>query len=165
MLAEVEDRRGEDGVGTTVDDAFDEVLEHADTTTGDFDASTAQAFGEIAYRLDLGPTRIEPFAQIAHVFVDSERLRERGGAAALEVARERTTVRFSILGARTEQTFSLGAMEASLRVAAGWRHAFGDRLPVVASNFAGSSPFLIAGTPVARDALSADIGVSVALSR
>jgi fibronectin-binding autotransporter adhesin len=136
----------------------------ADSTTADFDASTAQAFGEIAYRLDLGPTRIEPFAQIAHVFVDSERLRERGGAAALDVARERTTVRFSTLGARTEQTFSLGAMEASLRVAAGWRHAFGDRLPVVASSFAGSSPFLIAGTPVARDALSADIGVSVALS-
>lgn len=136
----------------------------ADSTAGDFDASTAQAFGEVAYRLDLDPTRIEPFAQIAHIFVDSERLRERGGAAALDVARERTTVRFSTLGARTEQIFSLGAIEASLRVAAGWRHAFGDRLPVVASSFAGSSPFLIAGTPVARDALSADIGVSVALS-
>lgn len=135
-----------------------------DSPTGDFDASTAQTFGEIAYRLDLGPTRIEPFAQIAHVFVDSERLRERGGAAALQVERERTTTRFSTLGARTEQTFSLGSMEASLRVAAGWRHAFDDRLPVVATSFTGSSPFLIAGTPIARDALSADIGLGLALS-
>ncbi len=136
----------------------------ADSTAADFDASTAQAFGEIAYRLDVGATRIEPFAQIAHVFVDSERLRERGGAAALQVDRERTTTRFSTLGARTEQSFSLGSIEASLRVAAGWRHAFDDGLPVVATSFTGSSPFLIAGTPVARDALSADIGLGVALS-
>lgn len=55
-------------------------------------------------------------------------------------------------------------MSASLRIAAGWRHAFGNPLPVVATSFAGSSPFLIAGTPVARNALSADIGFSVALS-
>ena len=136
----------------------------ADSTRADFDASTAQALGEIAYRFDVGATRIEPFAQIAHVSIDSERLQERGGAAVLRIAHEKAATNFSTIGARVEQSFSAGPNGTTLRAAAGWRHAFGDRVPVVATSFVGSSPFSIAGTPIARNALSADLGVSVALS-
>ena len=136
----------------------------ADTVTADYDASAAQAFAEIGYRLDFGAARIEPFAQIARIWVDSERLGERGGAAALEVARAKMSTSVSTLGARLDQGFSLGSLNASLQLSAGWRHAFGDRLPVTRNSFGSSSPFDIAGAPIARDAFAADIGIDFALS-
>jgi outer membrane autotransporter protein len=136
-----------------------------DNSRADFDASTAQAFGEIAYRLELGSAQIEPFAQIAHVALESEQTRENGGAAALQIASGRSAVQFSTLGARSEQSFSLGSMEARVGASVGWRHAFGDRLPVGTMRFADSSPFAIAGAPVAGDGMSADFGVSLAFSR
>lgn len=135
-----------------------------DIARGRFHASISQAFGEVTYRFDLGTTRIEPFAQLAGVFVDSEQLRESGGPAALQIAHDHISVGFSTLGARAEQNFSLGAMKASIRASASWRRAFGDRLPVTAARFADSSSFRIAGTPVARDGLSADLGFSFAFS-
>lgn len=51
---------------------------------------------------DLGAARIEPFAQIARIWVDSELLGERGGAAALEVARAKMSTSVSTLGARLD---------------------------------------------------------------
>ncbi|WP_272897614.1 autotransporter outer membrane beta-barrel domain-containing protein [Sphingopyxis witflariensis] len=89
--------------------------------TADYDASTVQAFAEIGYRLHFGAAWIEPFAQIARIWVDSERLGERGGAAALEVARAKMSTSVSTLGARLDQSFSLGSLNASLQLSAGWR--------------------------------------------
>ncbi|HWW56266.1 MAG TPA: autotransporter-associated beta strand repeat-containing protein [Sphingopyxis sp.] len=136
----------------------------SDVATGRFDASTAQAFAEIGYRIDFGTARMEPFAQIAQIWVDSERLKEVGGAAALQVARGKMSTGVSTLGARLDQSFTLGLLEANLKLSAGWRHAFNDRLAVMASRFEALSPLAIAGTPIARDAFAADIGLSLALS-
>lgn len=136
----------------------------SDVATGRFDASTAQAFAEIGYRIDFGTARMEPFAQIAQIWVHSERLKELGGAAALQVARGKMSTGVSTLGARFDQSFTLGLLEANLKLSAGWRHAFNDRLAVMASRFEALSPLAIAGTPIARDAFAADIGLSLALS-
>ncbi len=136
----------------------------SDVATGRFDASTAQAFAEIGYRIDFGTARMEPFAQIAQIWVDSERLKEVGGAAALQVARGKMSTGVSTLGARLDQSFTLGLLEANLKLSAGWRHAFNDRLAVMASRFEALSPLAIAGAPIARDAFAADIGLSLALS-
>lgn len=136
----------------------------SDVTTGKFDASTAQAFAEIGYRIDFGSAQIEPFAQIAQIWVDSERMNEQGGAAALQVARGKMSTGVSTLGARLDQGFSLGSLGAHLKLSAGWRHAFDDRVAVTASAFDTSPSFLIAGAPIARDAFAADVGISLALS-
>ncbi|MDZ3832789.1 MAG: autotransporter-associated beta strand repeat-containing protein [Sphingopyxis sp.] len=135
-----------------------------DVTTGRFDASTTQAFAEIGYRLDFGALQLEPFAQIARVWVEGEAMNETGGVAALRVARSKMSTAVSTIGARLDQHFSLGTINAGLKLSAGWRHAFDDRLPVASSRFVGSSPFVIAGAPIARDAFAADIGINVALS-
>lgn len=111
----------------------------SDVTTGRFEASTAQAFAEIGYRLDFGTSRVEPFAQIAQIWVDGERMNEAGGAAALQIAHSKISTGVSTLGARLDQSFSLGSLEASLKLSAGWRHAFNDRLPVTTSRFEGAS--------------------------
>jgi len=136
----------------------------SDVTTGKFDASTAQAFAEIGYRIDFGSAQIEPFAQIAQIWVDSERMNEQGGAAALQVARAKMSTGVSTLGARLDQGFSLGSLGAHLKLSAGWRHAFDDRVAVTASAFDTSPSFRIAGAPIARDAFAADVGISLALS-
>lgn len=135
-----------------------------DTVTADYGASTAQAFAEVGYRIDFGAVRMEPFAQIAQIWVDSERFGERGGAAALEGTRAKMSSSVSTLGARLDQGFSVGSLTAGLQVSAGWRHAFGDRLPVTINSFGRSTPFAIAGTPIARDAFAANIGIDLALS-
>ncbi|WOK36286.1 autotransporter-associated beta strand repeat-containing protein [Sphingomonas sp. C3-2] len=128
-------------------------------------ASTAQGFAEIGYRLDLAGAAIEPFANIAHVALDAEAVRERGDAAALRIDHRAMNTSFTTLGARIGQSFKLGGMQADLRTAAGWRHAFGDRTPEARLAFINGDPFSIGGTAIAKDALSADIGLGLALSK
>lgn len=135
-----------------------------DTAKSDRDASTAQGFAEIGYRLGAGGVAVEPFVGIAHVVLDSEAARERGGAAALAVRHDRMATSFATLGARLAHGFDLGGVKADLRTVAAWRHAFGDRTPEAALAFAGGTPFTVTGAPVARNALSADIGLGIALS-
>ncbi len=43
----------------------------------------------------------------------------------------------------------------------GWRHAFNDITPEATFAFAGGAPFVIAGTPIARDALALEVGLDV----
>lgn len=136
----------------------------SDTAKSRRQASTAQGFAEIGYRFTLGGTAIEPFAGIAHVSVDSEATREQGGAAALTLAHDVMTTDFTTAGAHIRRAFDLGSMGIDLNVTAGWRHAFGDRTPEAALAFANGGRFLVSGTPIAKDALSTDIGLGLALS-
>lgn len=137
----------------------------SDTTSASYRASTMQGFGELGYRLRFASGRIEPFANVAHVSVDTETLSEHGGTAALRIAHGDMVTTFSTIGARVDQTFDLGGMRAALRASAGWRHAFGDRLPLSRMAFADRQPFEIAGVPIAKDALSADLGLNLAVSK
>jgi fibronectin-binding autotransporter adhesin len=50
-----------------------------------------------------------------------------------------------------------------LRGGLGWRHAFGDVDPKTAFAFADSTPFTIAGLPIARNAALAEAGLDIAL--
>lgn len=46
----------------------------------------------------------------------------------------------------------------------GWRHAFGDVTPVATLAFQSGSPFALAGSAIARDALVAEAGLDLAVS-
>jgi len=46
----------------------------------------------------------------------------------------------------------------------GWRHAFGDTIPVLALAFNGSDAFTITGVPIAEDAAIIEAGVGVELT-
>lgn len=56
-------------------------------------------------------------------------------------------------------------MTATARGMLGWRHAFGVTTPLSRFMLAGSSPFGIAGVPIAKDAAVFDAGLDVAISR
>lgn len=128
-----------------------------------YGASTAQIFGEIAYQLPVAGGSLEPFAGIAHVTVDGERGRERGGPAALDLAHGTMSTTFTTLGLRSAGEIPLGG-GIMLRSSAGWRHAFGDRSAELQARLDGAG-FTIVGAPIARDALAAEVGVGAALTR
>lgn len=140
-----------------------------DTLRADYDAGTAQAFGELGYRLDLGQTALgqvalEPFAGLAYVVLRSDRFTERGGSsAALSGTGDDTGLGYTTLGLRAATTTRLSGMDLTLRGGLGWRHAFGDVDPKTTLAFAGSNPFAIAGLPIARDAALVEAGLDLGL--
>ncbi|MGO4739733.1 autotransporter domain-containing protein [Bosea sp. 2KB_26] len=139
----------------------------SDQTIASDQARTAQVFGEAAYGMNFGTLALEPFANLALVHLDSDGFTERGGAAVLRGRRSSESVAFTTLGLHLGSQIDLGeGMVLSMRSTLGWRHAFGDMAPKALMAFAsGGSPFTIAGTPIARDALVADAGIELALSR
>ncbi|TGQ32798.1 autotransporter domain-containing protein [Mesorhizobium sp. M00.F.Ca.ET.216.01.1.1] len=136
----------------------------ADSAQASYDARTAQAFGELGYRIASGNFALEPFANLAYVNVHTDGFTEEGGAAALTSASSDTDATFTTLGLRAATDFRLGGVTATARGMVGWRHAFGDTIPTSTYAFAGSDAFTIAGTPIAEDALVLEAGFDVGLS-
>jgi outer membrane autotransporter protein len=140
-----------------------------DTLRADYDAGTAQAFGELGYRIDLGQTALgqvalEPFAGLAYVVLRSDRFTERGtGAAALSGASDNTSLGYTTLGLRAATTTRLSGMDVTLRGGLGWRHAFGDVDPKLTLAFSEGNRFIIGGLPIARDAALVEAGLDLGL--
>ena len=86
------------------------------------------------------------------------------GPAALAVAAQSTDAAFTTLGLRAQTTLAAGPGETTLRGTLGWRHAYGDVVPTSTMTFlAGGDAFLIAGVPIARNALVLEAGLDVKL--
>ncbi|CAN7151498.1 autotransporter domain-containing protein [Bosea sp. LjRoot90] len=128
-----------------------------------YDAGTAQVFGELGYRIDLGPVAFEPFAGLAFVNLRSDRFNETGGAAALTSNSDDMNLGYSTLGLRASTTAHVQGMDLTLRGGLGWRHAFGDVDPKLTLAFAGSTPFSVAGLPIAKNAALVEAGLDIAL--
>ncbi|MER9948491.1 autotransporter domain-containing protein [Mesorhizobium sp. M0047] len=135
-----------------------------DGLSADYDAGTAQAFGELAYKADAGHFKFEPFANLAYVSVHTDGFSETGGAAALTSAGSTTDATFTTLGLRASTDLGLGEIKATVRGMLGWRHAFGDDTPASSFAFAGGDLFTIAGVPVARDAAVVEAGLDLNMS-
>ena len=122
-------------------------------------------FGDVGYQLRTGAVRYEPFANLAYVNLHTSGFTETGGPAALRVAAGSTDVTFSTLGLRGQTTLASSFGETTLRGSIGWRHAYGDVIPTALMTFAaGGNPFLIAGVPIAKDALAVDAGFDVRIT-
>ncbi|MER9437607.1 autotransporter domain-containing protein [Mesorhizobium sp. M0618] len=135
-----------------------------DGLSADYDAGTAQMFGELAYRADAGQFKFEPFANLAYVSVHTDGFTEDGGDAALTSAGSNDDATFTTLGLRGSSDFALGGMNATARGMLGWRHAFGDVTPTSSFAFAGGDQFSIAGVPIARDAAVIEAGLDFNMS-
>ena len=132
--------------------------------SADYDAGTAQIFGEAGYRIDTAAASFEPFANLAYVNVRTDAFTETGGAAALSQASSNTDATFTTLGIRASGDFALGTVNATARGMIGWRHAFGDVTPLSTLAFAGSDAFTVAGAPIARDAAVIEAGLDFAIA-
>ncbi|RUZ71592.1 autotransporter domain-containing protein, partial [Mesorhizobium sp. M7A.F.Ca.US.006.01.1.1] len=127
-------------------------------------AGTAQAFGELAYRFQLGGLDLEPFANLAFVNQHVDDFRETGGDAALWARSQSQNVGFSTLGLHAATSFEVGSIPVTAKAAIGWQHAVGDVQPSTTFNFAGGSPFTTNGLPIARDAAVMDAGLDFQLT-
>ena len=138
-----------------------------DRATARYDGGTGQVFGEVGYGFAFGNVAVEPFAGGAWVRLDTDGTTERGGAAALNVSSNRFEVGYSTLGIRAASLIPIGdGMVLIPRAAAAWQHAFDGVTPEARLAFQASAvPFAIAGVPIARDSLLAEVGVDLAIGR
>ena len=131
-----------------------------------YDADTAQLFGEAAYRFTFKHTTLEPFARAAHVRLHTDGFQEHGGIADLAGRGESHSVSYSTLGARATTGFPFhGDQKLSVHAMLGWRRAYGRIDTATSMAFAGGAPFVVAGLPIARNALAADAGLTVQLAK
>ncbi|PWJ82318.1 outer membrane autotransporter protein [Pseudaminobacter salicylatoxidans] len=136
-----------------------------DSLSADYKAGMFQAFGELGYGLDIGTeTRLEPFANLAHVSLHTDGFTEQGGAAVLTGSNGTTDVTSTTLGLRAEHNVMLGTVNASLRGMIGWRHAFGDTRPEITQAFSAGDAFTIAGVPIARNSAIIEGGLWLSLT-
>ena len=147
-----------------VTDRFVNLPGFADTLSGDYNAGTAQLFGDLGYKIGGGRVAVEPFGDVAYVSLHTDAFAERGGEAALASDGNSTNVTFTTLGLRPEGSVTLGAMNTTLRGSVGWQHGFGDMVPVSHVSFAGGSSFGITGVPLAEDAAICEGGLDLNVS-
>ncbi|MDR8362824.1 autotransporter domain-containing protein [Pseudomonas sp. JL3] len=87
------------------------------------DATSAQLFTEAAYRLDLQPIALEPFANLAYVHLNTESFSEKGDAAALKGGENNRDVVLSTLGLRASKAIALSdQQQLELSGTLGWQH-------------------------------------------
>ncbi|PCR96044.1 autotransporter outer membrane beta-barrel domain-containing protein [Pseudomonas fluorescens] len=131
------------------------------------DAATTQVFGEAAYRLNLQPLVLEPFANLAYVHLDSDGFTEKGDAAALKSSGDQRDAVLSTLGVRAIKTINLsGTQKLDVSGHFGWQHSFTDIEAEQHLRFAsGSAPYSVESSPLVRDAALVGVQASLALSR
>ncbi len=136
-----------------------------DSLNGQYDAATAQVFGELAYGFKAGSARFEPFANLAYVNLRTDDFTEQGGAAALSSSTTSSDATFTTLGLRASTSFRFGETAVAAKGSVGWRHAFGDVAPDAMMRFAsGSDVFPIAGVGIAHDTAVIEAGLDFDLS-
>ena len=136
-----------------------------DSLKGKYDAATAQVFGELAYGVNMGTARFEPFANLAYVNLHTDGFGETGGPAALTSPSANTAATFTTLGLRASTALDLGEAAVTAKGMLGWRHAFGDATPDAAMRFAsGGDAFSVGGVPIARNAAVVEAGLDFNLS-
>ncbi len=103
--------------------------------SSDFQATTAQAFGELAYDIDIGRTaigaaRVEPFAGLGTVSARTGSFSETGGAAALDgTARELWRDDIADRHPWRDAACRLPGRSIDLGGTIGWQHVFSDPTP------------------------------------
>lgn len=136
-----------------------------ETLSGDYNANTAQVFGELGYRFDLGQSAIEPFANLAYVNLRSKEFSETGGkTAALTSEKSSSDNIFTTLGVRASTDFKLAETTVKLRGMLGWQHAYDDVTQTSNFAFNNNTSFTISGAPIAKDALAIEAGFDVAIA-
>lgn len=137
----------------------------SESLSANYKAETAQAFGELAYRFDMGRNAFEPFANLAYVHLNTDGFAETGGTTSALTSQETTTENtFSTFGVRASSQLEMGMTRTALHGTLGWQHAYDDVSPISNFAFNSGSSFAISGVPIARDALAIEAGFDVSLS-
>ncbi|QAY86276.1 autotransporter serine protease [Pseudomonas arsenicoxydans] len=130
------------------------------------DATTAQLFTEAAYRLDLQPLALEPFANLAYVHLNSDSFTEKGDAAALKGGEDNRDAVLSTLGLRASKAIALSdKQQLELSGTLGWQHNLSNTRSEDHLAFAnGNTGFSVQSVSLDRNAavIGARAGLAVA---
>lgn len=130
-----------------------------------YGARTLQAYGELDYRIDLGAAVFSPFAGLALVSRSTDAFTETGGdIAALSADRSSAQNAFTTLGIRVSAPLGFGAATGKLHGQIGWQHALGETQTAMELAIPTGAAFSSIGVPIAKDALSLEAGLDVALT-
>ena len=133
--------------------------------SAEYGAGTVQAYGELDYRLDLGAAVLSPFAGLAIVSRSTDAFQETGGSnAALSAERSSDQNAFTTVGVRVVAPLGFGEATGNLHGQIGWQHALADTQSAVELAIPSGASFDSVGVPIARDALSLEAGLDLALS-
>lgn len=136
----------------------------SDQLLADYASDTAQVFGDISWTMELNDIKLQPFANLAYIHLDTDDFREDGGAAALTVTNNSNNLTVSTIGMRWAANLPTD-MPVVASGMIGWRHAAGDITPMSLFAFDGSSPFILEGVTMPRDSLVVKAGISAKLSK
>ena len=128
-----------------------------------YHANTAQVFGEVAVKGELGGVALQPFAGLAWVRLQGSDIAEQGGAAALHGGQRDQSMTYGSFGLRTNMALGGGALR--FKGSAALRHAFGDTVPMIDLGFATGPGFVTAGNALDRDNAVVDAGLELDLAR
>lgn len=127
-------------------------------------AGTAQLFSEASYSLDFREFSIEPFAGLAYVHLDAERLREQGGTQALRVPGASADAAYLTLGWRAATSWQVLQRRLVGRGSLAWRHAYGDDSEQAeAHNRVSGAAQSLLGRTFERDVLRLDLSLDLSL--
>ncbi len=135
------------------------------TAGSGYGGDTAEVFSEAGWRIAVAApfvsaASVEPFVGVAGVDLHTASFTETPGPASLVGGSENAGYGITTLGLRSEATMFVNA-PMTLDGMIGWQHVYGGPTPNATFAFASapSTPFSIAGAPIARDALALELGV------
>ena len=131
-----------------------------DDLQADYDADTAQLFGEISYHYKTKTGLVAPFLNLAYVNLNTDGFTEHGGESSLQVASSSQDVVYTTFGFRAEKQVSIGGKLLKPNGSLGWRHGFGDNIPTGDYAFASGDDFTIEGVSVIRNAIVGEFGLA-----
>jgi len=135
------------------------------TLQADYHGRSRQAQLEGSYRFAMSRGSVQPFVNLAYVAAHTDALDEHGGVTALHSAGETSEAGFGTLGVRGLWTLAgTGAETSAIYGTLGWRHTFGDRVPLAQQHFADGERFTVRGAPLMANAAVLQLGVDAALS-
>ncbi|MCB4770725.1 autotransporter domain-containing protein [Ancylobacter sp. Lp-2] len=148
------------------------LLGTTETPRASYDGSTANLFLEAAYAVEMNSVALEPFAQIAWSWVNTDSFSETGApVTGLSSQGLSFDTPYSTLGLRLATSLALGGGTLTPHASLAWRHAYGDIAPEAAMAFLQTgSGFTVAGAPIAEDSfvvgagLGYDIGANLTLN-
>lgn len=133
----------------------------SDQLSADYGTNTVQAFAELGYEIKVRDVRLEPFVNLAQVHMHTPAFTEEGGAASLSRQASDMNLTFTNLGLRAATELALAGVNATVRGAAGWQHAFGDTETASTLSFAGGSDFVTSSKTAAENSLVLQAGIDM----
>ncbi|MFK0333501.1 autotransporter domain-containing protein [Rhizobium sp. NPDC090275] len=136
-----------------------------DQLSANYASATSQVFADLSWTYEWDMVKVQPFANLAYINLDTDGFQEKGGDAALSVTGGNAAITSSTVGLRWAMDWPENELPLSVSGLLGWRHIAGDVTPYSRMAFSGGSPFIIEGTEIPRDSVMAEIGVSAKLSK